>query len=263
MLPSPRVNASNRPHLLTNLLFFAISTLTPPLAAMRADTVSAERWADSARMAIEAAFVRGRPEDVAEARRIAEHGLERFPNDALLRHYQGYGYFREGLLREGADARAVLEEAKDALERSLTQRELPESRAVLAAVFGNLIGSSVFRAVRFGRASASEMDRAVAVAPGNPRVWLLKGAGALYQPAIFGGGADKAEIALRKAIELFAGDHPAASMPAWGHAEVHGWLALALAKQGKLAEARAALAQGLAAEPGHSFLLSRVKPVVK
>ncbi len=249
--------------MLTNLLVFAL--LGVPLASdpARADTLSAERWADSARVAIEAAFGRGVPDAVAEARRVAEHGLERFPNDALLRHYQGYGFFREGLLREGDDARASLEKARAALERSLTQRELPESRAVLAAVFGNLIGSSAFGALRFGRASVREMDRAIAEAPNNPRVWMLKGAGALHQPAILGGGAEKAEFALRKAIELFASEHPATSMPAWGRAEAQGWLALALSGQGKSAEAKAALAQGFASEPAHAFLLTRVKPVLK
>ncbi len=214
-------------------------------------------------MAIEAAFVHGRPDEVADARRVAEHGLERFAKDALLRHYVGYGFFREGLLREGEPALAAMEKARDALEQSLALREIPESRAVLAAVYGNMIGSSVFRALRFGRASIGEMDRAIAAAPGNPRVWMLKGAGTLYQPSIFGGGGDKAETALRKSLALFASDHPATALPAWGLAEAHGWLALALVKQGRMAEAKATLAQGLALDPSHAFLLTRVKPMVK
>lgn len=246
----------------------AITKLLFPLLASHAlraepDTIPAERWADSARVAIEASYASGRAEAVAEARTIAEHGLERFPRDGLLRHYQGYAFFREGLLRTGDSARTAFEHARDALLQALATRALPETHAVLASVYGNLIDGSLFRAVRYGRASSTEIDAAIAAAPGNPRVWMLRGAGALYQPAIFGGGAEKAESALRKAIALFASDRPATPLPAWGLAEAHGFLALALAKQGKAAEARTALAQGLALDGSHAFLLVRVKPVVQ
>ena len=226
------------------------------------DTLSAAQWADSARVAIEAAFAAGSADGVARARLIADQGVERFPSDAWLRHYQGYALFREGLLREGDAARATFERARESLERSITLRDLSESHAVLAAVFGNLVGGSVLRAVRFGRTSMGEMDRAVALGPENPRVWMLKGAGALFQPTWTGGGAEKGEASLRKAVALFANDHPAPGAPAWGRAETHGYLALALAKQGKQAEARAALAPGLAIDATHSFLRVRVKPKV-
>ena len=232
------------------------------LADVAQDGTSVQQWADSARAGIEAGFAAGRADQVAAARRVAERGLELFPKDPLLKHYEGYGYFREGLLREGDAARTTLERSREVLNDALTLQELPESRAVLSAVHGNLIGGSVFRAIRHGRASTAEMDRALSAGPQNPRVWLLKGAGALFAPSMFGGGADQAEVALRKAIVLFATDKPAPGMPTWGLAEAHGYLALALAKQQKGTEARAVLAEGLRLAPGHAFLLTRVQPDV-
>lgn len=244
--------------MITNLLLSFITAIAPVQ-----DTPTPEKWADSARVAIEAAFAAGRAEGVADGRRVAERGLERHPKDALLLHYQGYGFYREGLLRDGDAARGLQELAREALERSIAVRDLAESRAVLSAVFGNLIAGSAWRAVRFGRSASRAIDQALDLGPNNPRVWLLKGAGALYAPGIAGGGADKAEVALRKAIALYATDLPAASMPAWGLAEAHGWLALTLMKLNRAGEARSALAEGLKLSPGHAFLVERVQPVLK
>lgn len=244
---------------ITKLLFALL--LRPPMAAP--DTTLADRIADSARVAIEVAYASGRPEAVVEARRVAERGSERFPADGLLKHYVGYALFREGLLRTGDSARAVMERARDALRAALEKRPLPETHAVLASVYGNLIPGSVLSMIRYGRASSVESDAAVEAGPGNPRAWLMKGAGALYQPALMGGGPEKAEAALRKAIALFATDRPALALPAWGQAEAWGFLALALAKQGKTSEAQGALAQGLALDASHAFLLVRVRPVVQ
>ncbi len=249
--------------MITNLLFAASTALFAATPHIVADTLNAERYADSARVTIERAFVHGRPDDLVEARALVERGIARFPRDPLLRYYLGYALFREGVLREGDPATTAFRHAREVLEQSLALRELADTRALLASVIGSMIGSSVLRAIRFGRASLAEMDRALTAGPANPRVWMLKGAGALNQPTMFGGGADKAEAALRRAIALFASDRPGTSMPTWGLAETHGWLALALKAQGKSAEARTALAAGLALEPGHAFLLTRVKPVVE
>ena len=119
--------------MITNLFVALVSAASP-----MQDTPSPEKWADSARVAIEAAFAAGLTDGVAEGRRVAERGLERHPTDALLLHYQGYGFYREGLLRDGDAARRLQELAREALERSIALRDLPESRAVLSAVFGNL-----------------------------------------------------------------------------------------------------------------------------
>ena len=239
-----------------------------PTADVRAQAPSAATLApaallaDSARLAIESAYSAGRPEAVADARGIAERGLQQQPADALLLHYQAYAFFREAQLRRSDAARPLLERARSAIEHSIAVRDLAESRAILSATLGNLIGASPFRAMRFGRASFSEIDKAVALEPENPRVWMLKGVGQLFAPSIFGGGVDKAETSLRKAAAQFTADRPAPPLPAWGRAEVHGWLAIVLARQKKGAEARAELERGLALEPQDAFLLLRAKPAV-
>ena len=244
---------------ITKLLLRAFVCATLPLQIASAQ---AAEVADSARVAIEQAFAAGQPETIAVARAIAERGLQRHPGDAMLLHYQAYGLYREATVRDKNAARPLLEQARSVMERSIAIRDLPESRVILASVLGNLIGGSPWRAMRLGRASFAEADRARALGPENPRAWMLSGVGYLFAPSIFGGGAGKAESALRKAIALFAGDHPERPLPAWGRAEAHGWLAIALARQDKGAEARRELAHALELEPQHAFLLRRVQATV-
>ena len=243
----------------------ALAQLPGPRAAAQeasSPPAAASLLADSSRLSIEAAFAAGRPDAMVSARAIVERGLQQDPTDALLLHYRGYAYFREAQLREGDAARRLFELARAALERSIAVRDLSESRALLSATLGNLIGGSPFRAIRFGRASLSAIDQAIALGPDNPRAWMLKGVGMLMAPSMFGGGTEKAEAALRKAAGLFAADTPASPLPAWGEVETRGWLAITLVRQKKAAEALVELERGLALDGRHAFLLQRAKPAV-
>lgn len=71
----------------------------------------------------------------------------------------------------------------------------------------------------------------------------------MFTPPEWGGGAEEAVKNLKKAIELFAGDHPAAPEPSWGLAEAHAWLGQAYEKQGRKTEALASYRKALEVEP--------------
>lgn len=234
------------------------ATLPAPMAA--------EKWADSARVAIEAAVVDANPDAMAAARAIAERGLAPYPDDPILLHYVGYALLREGVMRGDAEpqrSRALFLQARTTLERSAMGRDLPETHGLLSAVIANLIGGSSWRALSLGPACMRQIDRALAMGPGNPRAWLMRGVGAFYAPRFLGGGNEKAEAALKKALALFPEDHPASPLPAWGHAEAYGWLALVYVDMKRPADARQALARGLELDPRHAFLLQRVLPNVE
>jgi tetratricopeptide (TPR) repeat protein len=91
---------------------------------------------------------------------------------------------------------------------------------------------------------------------------MLKGVGTMFKPKMFGGGADKAEKELLKAIELFANDHPVAPTPKWGRAESYAWLGQAYARQNKLAEARAAYQKVLELDPGNGWVTQVLLPAL-
>lgn len=203
----------------------------------------------------------------------ADAGLARFPNDPVLLHYRGFALFRKASVLTAAygakgdrarPAKALFEQADRAFEQSAAQLAWPETMALRSAVTGQLIAfGSAFTAMRLGSRAGHQMDEALAAGPENPRVWMLRGVGDFYRPRLFGGGLDKAESHLRRAIELFANDHPAPPAPSWGHAEVYGWLGQVLAKQGRRDEARAAYEKGLSLEPGNVWIADFLLPALE
>lgn len=200
-------------------------------------------------------------------------GLARFPNDPVLLHYRGFALFRKASVLTAAygakgdrarPAKALFEQADRALEKSAEQLSWPETLALRSAVTGQLIAfGSAFTAMRLGSRAGHQMDEALAAGPENPRVWMLRGVGDFYRPRLFGGGLDKAESHLRRAIELFANDRPAPPAPSWGNAEVYGWLGQVLAKGGKRDEARAAYEKGLSLEPGNVWIADFLLPALE
>lgn len=73
------------------------------------------------------------------------------------------------------------------------------------------------RGQKFGPISGMALEKAIKLDPGNPRPYLLKGQNALYTPAQYGGGKDKALPLLEQAVEKFKTYKPSNSiMPKWG-----------------------------------------------
>jgi tetratricopeptide (TPR) repeat protein len=225
-----------------------------------------DRWADSARLSIEAAYGRGDIEQLRSARALVERALTAFAGDPLLQHYYAYALYREanlltGRRRNDEEYRPLLERADSVLEKSASKLQLPETFALRSSVLGQLIDNPL-RGMTLGPRSSSAMDRAIELGPRNPRVWMLRGVGAMFTPAMFGGGVDKAEQYLRKAIALFADDRPAPPLPAWGHAEAYAWLGQALHKQKRIDDARTAYAKALELQPNNGWVRHVLLPAL-
>jgi tetratricopeptide (TPR) repeat protein len=222
---------------------------------------------DSLRPLVNLALVTSSPDNFDRALAFVSAARSRAPGDAVLAHYAGFLLYRKASVLVSAKpgdkaAKRLLEEAARALEasESLGWAETP---ALQSSVVGQLIGfSGPLGAVRMAPRAGRLLDEAIARAPENPRVLMLRGVSFLFRPRLFGGGADKAEHDLRRAIARFAGDAPAPPAPWWGRAEAHGWLGEALARQGKVAEARAEFARALALEPGNVWVRDALLPAL-
>src|SRR3712207_881967 len=140
-----------------------IATVAVPATAQLS---SRDRWADSARRAIEAAYARGDVEQLRAARALVERALTAFANDPLLQHYYAYALYREaglltGMRREEKESRPLLEQSDSLLEQSASRLAVAETHALRASVLGRLIGSNPVRGVTLGPRSSSAMDRAI------------------------------------------------------------------------------------------------------
>ena len=225
-----------------------------------------DRWADTARVTIEAAYNRGDVAQVRDARALVERALTAFAGDPLLQHYYAYALYREATLLMGKrhdekEYRPLLKQADSILEQSAAKLALPETYALRSSVLGQLI-SNPLQGMTLGPRSGSAMDRAIELGPRNPRVWMLRGVGAMFTPVLFGGGVEKAEEYLRKAIAFFADDRPAAPLPAWGHAEAYAWLGQVLHKQKRIGDARAAYAKSLELQPDNDWVKHVLLPAL-
>jgi len=231
-----------------------------------------DKWADSARLEIESANALGDLTRIREAGALLERALTAFPDDPLLLHYLGYARYREATLMQARkhddkEYRPLLEAADSLLETSASKLPLPETHALRSSVLGQMIGSNPLRGMTLGPRSGNAMDRALELGPNNPRVWLLRGIGAMFTPSMFGGGLDKAEEYLRKALALFPNDAPAASMPAWGHAEAYIWMGQVHKRRDRVDDARQAYNRALELQPNNGWVkhvllpgLDRAKP---
>jgi tetratricopeptide (TPR) repeat protein len=219
---------------------------------------SAARWADSARVAIENASLAGNLDGLIAARALTERALTRFPGDAWLLHYRGYALYREATLRMGRykekDVDSYLEQAESILKESATKQPIAETYALLSSVIGQQIGSNPLRGMTLGPRSNAAMDDALARGPNNPRVWLLRGIGARFTPKLFGGGDERAEEYLRRAIQLFENDRVSPPAPSWGRDDAWAWLGQILEEKGQWDGARRAYEEALRAEPRNGWV---------
>jgi tetratricopeptide (TPR) repeat protein len=230
---------------------------------------SATAMADSIRVAIEAGVDNGDINAIESASALAERALAAHGGDALIQHYRAYALYRAGTMvlgtAEAGKARPYFDRARDILEPLAKQTGIPETQALLASVYGMQIATAkvpMWSGMRLGSKSNEAMEKAVNQGPNNPRVWLMRGIGAFNTPSSFGGGVDKAESYLKKAVELFGADAPAPPLPAWGRADAHIWLGQVYAKQKKVDSARAQYTAALALQPRNAWISQVLVPAL-
>jgi tetratricopeptide (TPR) repeat protein len=245
--------------LLRNLTLCVIAAAPPALGAQS----PAMRLLDSSRVLINKATPLGELPMLRAAEALLERALTVAPNDPWLSHYLAFAVYREATLRLGRnreDVGPLLERADSLLQVSLRQRAIPESHALRSGLLGMMIGSNPIKGMTLGPRSSEQMERALELGPDNPRVWLLRGIGAINTPAMFGGGLEKAEEYLKKSVVLFEKDAPVAPAPGWGRYEAHVWLGQVYAKQNRKDLARAEFGKALAIEPNDMWTRMELLP---
>ena len=244
--------------------------LTAAVAAVpaSAQVTGTDRWADSVRREIEVASSAGDERRLAAAVALAERALAVTPNEPWLVYYRALGLYRSAGVQLGQqrtkEAKQGLDEADRILEALNDRQPSTEALALHGAVLGQLIavsGSQMIAGMRLGPKSGRLVDRAMELAPDNPRVWLIRGQSALHTPAMFGGGVDKALRDFRRSIELFATPtSPPPPLPDWGRVDAYIWLGQALERGENWEEAKAAYLEALELSPAHPWVTQVLLP---
>ncbi|MDQ2772752.1 MAG: hypothetical protein M3Y54_19890 [Bacteroidota bacterium] len=146
------------------------------------------------------------------------------------RYYQARGLMQLGFMADGSEAQDKLfDQAQTALDqaRKQPQADAAELNLLQAYIYqGRIMVAPMSRGMVYGGRVAEALGAAKALAPNNPRVYLLLGNNLFYTPEMFGGGADKARPMYEKAKALFATFKPANALsPNWGERMVDAMLA--------------------------------------
>jgi tetratricopeptide (TPR) repeat protein len=134
---------------------------------------------------------------------------------------------------------------QQAAERGIKAGEkavsLNGSSAEYYRVLGTLYGQAIVdipSGLNYGAKAKDTINRAVEKAPKSSAVYVARGVGNFYLPAMLGGGPKPAIEDFRKAIELDP-----------NNAEAYLWLGVSLHKDNRDAEARKAFQKSLALNP--------------
>jgi tetratricopeptide (TPR) repeat protein len=143
-------------------------------------------------------------------------------------------------VRDKNQAQAAAEAGMKAAERAIT---LKPANAEYHRILGTLFGQEAaavggLGALRYGRNSLDEINKALELDPKGPLNYLSHGIGNYYLPAALGGGVETAMKDFEKAIAL----DPRS-------ADAHLWLGLALRKANRDAEARKEFQKSLELNP--------------
>jgi tetratricopeptide (TPR) repeat protein len=232
-------------------------------SSVRAQSAAAHRLLDSALVLLAKATPLGDLSGIKSAEALLERATMVQPNDAMLLHWQAFATYREVTLmlgRQQGEVAPLLDRADSLLERASLAGKIPENHALRSSVYGMMISSSPIKGMTLGPKSGMEMEKAIDMAPNNPRVWLVRGIGAINTPAMFGGGLDRAEEFLKKSIDLFATDKPVAPAPSWGLNEAYRWLGQVYEKQQQTDSARASYTKALELEPNDKWVRYSLLP---
>lgn len=194
------------------------------------------------------------------ARGIFEKILTVQEKDYLSHYYLAYVDYRICIMytsqKDDDFALDYLEEGIKHLERSINLNpNFSDSHSLLASLFGFKIGFHWYLGMTLGPKSGSYFEKALQMDSLNPRIYLLLGISKYNTPKMFGGGMDKAETNLIKAIQLYRINSPTDSLlPTWGHEEAYAWLGRVYMEKKEYEKAQIQFEKALEVKPGYGWV---------
>lgn len=205
-------------------------------------------------------------EDRRAIRSIADALGTPAPDDALRGYYAALAQYRIALLAAASDraqAREAAERCATGLERTLRRHpDFAEGLALQAACLASRAALGAWRAPLAGSRGNAQLQRALQLAPRNPRVLLLDALGDFQRPRREAGDSARVLAKLKAAVAAFEAERiGAGAAPGWGAAEAYTLLARSHLERGEALEARSALERALLIAPEYAEarrVLSRI-----
>lgn len=183
---------------------------------------------------------------------------------SLAHYYTAYCNYRISILKRNLSTDqkdAYLEEAIEHLDNVIKQQpNNAEAIALKSSCYGMMI-DGMWDGMWYGPKAGNLMEKAVQLAPNNPRVQLMNGISKFNTPSSFGGGKDLAFKAWQQSEQLFNDISYTDSLDIrWGHAEIYAWLGQFYADEGNYAKAKEMFDKGLEVNPQYGWIKHELQP---
>lgn len=261
------------------VLGMALIGTTGSVRAQPAPTAAPAQQIQKGRTLMDAVVTRPDSQKALRARQLFVDAAQRSQGTqkAWAHYYAAYANYRLGstvFQQNERRAQDQFEQAARQLKTALEmQSNLAEAHALLASVYGQLLQHVPERGSELGPKSARHMERALNLAPENPRVLLLKAISEFYTPEKWGGSKEDAHERFQAATQAFEREATAASQPSrradaslsptWGHAEAYAWLGVASMKLDQPMSAKKAFENALEVDSEYAWVKDRLLPQLR
>ncbi len=183
-------------------------------------------------------------QDLETVRTLLETQAKQPQPDKYLYYYLGYVDYALAYQYSSTDsgkATTCVEAAEGALTEALkADPDSAEAEALLGTSYGLEIAVHPMKGMWLGPKAHEHIDRAVHLAPSDPRVLLLNAISDFNTPAMFGGDKQHALWGFHAAVAAFESYHAGdAAAPGWGKAWTYEQLGVAEEDAGQRVAARA------------------------
>ncbi len=194
----------------------------------------------------------------------AEQAFERWTDEAsslahLAHYYVGFGAYHRALLA-GQGGLPLAQRAERHLVRATElDRNFAEAHAILGRIFPMYYRLDPARAAIAGPLGREHADRALDLAPRNPRAIAFRARSLFFRSPEHGGDPERGLDLMREALDAIAAEtpDPRRAEPDWGRARLWLWYGEMLARVEGERELRAEDAYRRALEVAPDFTLAR------
>ncbi len=190
-----------------------------------------------------------------------QNSLAKGSSSALAHYQRGHAQYRLGqVLQAKGDAKApdAFSACVDALGKAIdVDKQFAEAYALQSACYANLAELKAWKVVVDRPLGGSRLDKALQLAPKNPRVALLDALNDYERPRSSGGDRKRACSKFEKAAQLFDASSQETQLPGWGAADAYLYVGKCLDEGGDVLGARSALERALIIAP--DFAAARVE----
>ncbi len=196
-----------------------------------------------------------------------ENSLAKGSSGPLAYYQRGHAQYRLGLVLEAhKDAKApdAFSACVTALDKAIdADKQFAEAYALESACHTRLADLRAWKGVVDLPLGGSRLDKALKLAPKNPRVVLVDALSDYERPRGLGGDRQRACSKFEKAAQLFAAAPEETQLPGWGAADAYLYVGRCLDEGGDVLGARNALERALLIAPDFAIARAELRRVIE